>query len=45
VDVRDLSLFIVQGGLRKNWGGGALNFLKRERAALEKYRETKEVGL
>jgi hypothetical protein len=41
---RDRSLFIVQGGLRRNWGG-ALNFLKSERGAFRKYREAKEGGL
>jgi hypothetical protein len=44
-DVRDRSLFIVQGGIEEKLGGGALNFLKSERDALEKYRETKEGGL
>jgi hypothetical protein len=46
IEVRDRSLFIVQGGFRRNWvGGGASYFLKPERGALKKYRETKEGGL
>jgi hypothetical protein len=44
VDVRDRSIVIVQGYIEEKLGG-PLNFLKRERAALKKYRETKEVGL
>jgi hypothetical protein len=35
---------LYRGGLRRNWGG-PLNFLKPERRALKKYRETKEGGL
>jgi hypothetical protein len=46
IALRDRSLFIVQVGLKRNWGGGgALNFLKPERGALKKYREMKEGGL
>jgi hypothetical protein len=46
-NLRDRSLFIVQGGLRRNWEGGPSNFLKPERGggALKKYGETKEWGL
>jgi hypothetical protein len=41
---RDRSLFIVQGGIEEKLGGTS-NFLKPERGALKKYRETKEGGL
>jgi hypothetical protein len=43
LQVRDRSLFIVQGGLRRNWG--PFKFFKTWRGALKKYRETKEGGL
>ena len=44
-DVRDRSLFIVQGGgAIEEKLGGPLNFFKPERGALKKYRETKEGG-
>jgi hypothetical protein len=36
---------LYRGGLRRNWGGGPLNFLIPARGALKKYRETKEGGL
>jgi hypothetical protein len=32
-------------GVEEKLGGGASNFLKPERGALKKYRETKEGGL
>jgi hypothetical protein len=34
---------LYRGGLRRKWG--AFKFLKSEREALKKYRETKEGGL
>jgi hypothetical protein len=40
---KDRSLFIVQGGLRRNWGGPS-NFLKPERGGFEKIRRDERRG-